>query len=91
MHWRAWDELCKPKAAGGMGFRHFYAFNLAMLAKQGWRLLQNPESLVSRLLKAIYFPYSNFWDAQLGTSPSYTVGGVLLLAGILSRLVLDVM
>ena len=35
MHWRAWDELCRPKKDGGMGFRHLFAFNLAMLAKQG--------------------------------------------------------
>lgn len=35
MHWRDWDTLCKPKAMGGMGFRHLFAFNLAMLAKQG--------------------------------------------------------
>ncbi|XP_004305638.1 PREDICTED: putative ribonuclease H protein At1g65750-like [Fragaria vesca subsp. vesca] len=77
MHWRAWDALCKPKAKGGMGFHHLFAFNLAMLAKQGWWLLQYPSSLPGQLLKAIYFPHCNFWEAELGKAPSYAWRSIL--------------
>ena len=43
--------MCRAKLNGGMGFRNFQAFNLAMLAKQGWRLLSNPDSFAPKFLK----------------------------------------
>ena len=54
-----------------MGFRNLHAFNLAMLAKEGWRLLTRLDSLISRIYKARYFLFSDFLNAQLGCNPSY--------------------
>ncbi|KAK4384943.1 putative mitochondrial protein [Sesamum angolense] len=71
IHWLAWDKMCKSKLQGGLGFRNLEAFNLALLAKQLWRLLSRPESLVCRVLKA-KFPLTHLFDAQLGARPSFT-------------------
>ena len=38
MSWMSWENLCVPKNQGGMGFKLLKEFNLALLAKQGWKL-----------------------------------------------------
>lgn len=67
----AWDRLCKHKNEGGMGFRNLREFNLALLGKQGWRVLRRPDSLAARILKARYFPRTGFLEAKIGNNPSY--------------------
>ncbi|XP_062011572.1 uncharacterized protein LOC133728174 [Rosa rugosa] len=75
IHWRSWERMCLPKEQGGLGFKHLYAHNLAMLSKQGWRLLSNPTSLVARVFKVVYYPNDSFLTADLGDRPSYSCTG----------------
>ncbi|KAM1209964.1 hypothetical protein ACFX2J_015428 [Malus domestica] len=72
IHWMSWDQLSRPKCDGGLGFRNFQDFNDALLVKQCWWLIHNPNSLWARTLKARYFPYSSFFDAKLGSRASDT-------------------
>lgn len=72
MKWLSWDKLSINKENGGMRFCNLYAFNLSMLGKQGWRLMTDPNSFTSILLKAKYFPRCDFVGAQLGHNPSFS-------------------
>lgn len=52
IRWRSWKRLCVVKEGGGLGMKELYKFNIAILAKQGWRLVKNVNPLVSSLMKS---------------------------------------
>ncbi|KAA3471354.1 reverse transcriptase [Gossypium australe] len=45
--------MCRSKEEGGMGFRNMAKFNISLLAKQGWRIMNNTESLAAKATKDI--------------------------------------
>ncbi|CAJ2659660.1 unnamed protein product [Trifolium pratense] len=71
IRWLSWERLACAKGEGGLGFRDFKAFNMAMVAKQGWKIMARPETLVAKIFKARYFPHSSLIEANLGSYPSY--------------------
>lgn len=52
IHWMSWDQMSIRKTKGGLGFGRFHDFNVALLGKQGWRLITFFECLVSKIYKA---------------------------------------
>lgn len=66
IHWMSWEKLSRSKSRGGMGFRNIRDFNVAMVGRQGWRLLIKPDSLVARVYKARNYPQSSFLNASIG-------------------------
>ncbi|XP_024010299.1 uncharacterized protein LOC112085326 [Eutrema salsugineum] len=71
IHWIAWDKICIPQDMGGLGFRDLNDFNLALLAKQLWRLIQYPSSLLARVLRGRYYRQSDPLEDRNVYSPSY--------------------
>ncbi|XP_071722442.1 uncharacterized protein [Rutidosis leptorrhynchoides] len=70
IHWMAWMGLCEKKNQGSLGFKYLDAHNLALLAKQAWRLTTYQNSLIARIFKNNYYIISSFRKAQLGSNPS---------------------
>lgn len=70
IHWVKKDVLFQPKELGGMSFREFKSVKISLLTKHVDSLLNNPNSFVSRLIKAKYMPRSDFHNATLGYKPS---------------------
>lgn len=58
---------CQPLTA----FKNIILFNQALLAKPGWLLLKNPNSLLARVLNGKYYPHSDFLHAEKGINPSW--------------------
>ncbi|XP_074287486.1 uncharacterized protein LOC141612574 [Silene latifolia] len=75
--WVAWKKLCQPKGMGGMGFRDFKLFNLALLGKQAWRLTTEAGCLWEQVMRAKYYPNGEFMTATMGHNPSYIWRGLV--------------
>ncbi|KAK5819935.1 hypothetical protein PVK06_024970 [Gossypium arboreum] len=57
---------------GGLGFRDVRLFNLALLGRQVWRLLNNTDSLYFKVLSSKYFPDGNIFHAKKVDKASFT-------------------
>jgi hypothetical protein len=77
MHWMSWDKMTRPKSQGGIGFRDLRVFNQALLARQAWRLIQEPHSLCARLLRAKYYSNGNLLDTAFVQNTSQSWQGVM--------------
>ncbi|GJM93179.1 hypothetical protein PR202_ga09714 [Eleusine coracana subsp. coracana] len=91
IHWQKWDQLTQPKINGGMGFRDLKLFNVAMLGKQGWRLVTKPDSLCARVLKGRYFHNQEFIETTRKKHASATWHAILagrkaLHGGLIKRI-----
>lgn len=65
------EKLCMIKEGVGLGFRELSKFNVIMLAKQGLSILNGDNSHVTNVVKARYFPKSDYLNASMGVNPSY--------------------
>ena len=83
--WIAWEKLYASKKEGGLGMRNMQMFNKALLAKQGWRVMTNPDSLMAKTLKNKYFPNASFMEAKLSSTASYTWRSILSARDIIAR------
>ncbi|XP_048593391.1 uncharacterized protein LOC125576910 [Brassica napus] len=91
IHWAKWEKVCLPREERGIGFRMIHEFNLALLAKQLWKLVQFPDSLVARVIKERYYRLSSPLRVNTAGSPSYVWTSIsaarkLLLLGIRQKI-----
>ncbi|GMI84866.1 hypothetical protein HRI_002155900 [Hibiscus trionum] len=75
-HMLPWDQVCLPKSVGGMGFRDLNNFNIALLGKQLWRLICEPDSLLGQIYKFKYFPTGNILNASRPLRGSFAWQGL---------------
>ncbi|CAL1387820.1 unnamed protein product [Linum trigynum] len=85
IRWVSWSSMCRSKHDGGMGFRQFKHFNQALLAKIGWRILNEPQSLIAQVYKGKYFPQRSFLTATARSRPSWVWQSILHGRQLLER------
>ncbi|CAK8538809.1 unnamed protein product [Lathyrus sativus] len=54
VNWIKWENVCCSKKDGGLGVKYYGKFNLALLGKWKWRILNEENSLRTNLLSCRY-------------------------------------
>ncbi|XP_027102977.1 uncharacterized protein [Coffea arabica] len=83
IHWLSWGKLSEVKAERGLGFRDLHEYNLALSAKQLWRILTRPNLLMSKVIKARYFKGVSLWKMESNGTDSWCWKSLLRAMGIL--------
>ncbi|XP_062094314.1 uncharacterized protein LOC133800371 [Humulus lupulus] len=58
----AWDSMCKPKAAGGIGFKNISEWNKAAMFKYVWAVAAKEDNLWVRWVHSVYIKDGVWWD-----------------------------
>lgn len=64
-----WQTTTTSKNFGGLGLKNLHYFNIALLSKTAWSILENPNSLLHQVYKSKYSKNSNLLHS------SFKVGG----------------
>lgn len=78
MCWVSLEKLTFPKNAGGLDFQDIEVFNDSLLAKQCWRILKNPTSLLTRVLLGKYCSSVSLMESSLPSRLSHGWRSILV-------------
>ena len=71
MAWISWTTMTLPKENGSLNFRDIESYNDAFLAKLSWRIANNPESLLGRILLGKYCQTESFLTCPVRSACSH--------------------
>ncbi|XP_039170208.1 uncharacterized protein LOC120294272 [Eucalyptus grandis] len=75
----AWEDICCPKAEGGLGVRNIKQCNRASTVKYLWILFSDKESLWCRWIHSVFLKKKNFWIANTPRTCSWMWKKILQL------------
>lgn len=67
----AWDDVCRPKNEGGLGFKDSKAWNLAMLGKYVWSLATKEDNIWVKWVDHVYLKGRDWISYSPSTSASW--------------------
>lgn len=72
--WDSWKNVCLSKDQGGI---HLDLFNQVLLAKNGWKLVLNSQSLSGKILNDKYYPHTDLLRTTKGRNLFYIWSSLL--------------
>ncbi|XP_062073580.1 uncharacterized protein LOC133777843 [Humulus lupulus] len=66
----AWNNICLPKAARGLGFRKISEWNIASLGKYVWAIASKNDNMWVKWIHSIYLKKEDWWEYKV--QPDYS-------------------
>ncbi|XP_010666661.1 uncharacterized protein LOC104883796 [Beta vulgaris subsp. vulgaris] len=67
----AWDKVCQPKQARGLGIRQVMQWNKAAMTKYVWAIASKQDSLWIKWLNNVYIKGADWWTYQAPQNSSW--------------------
>ncbi|XP_060972340.1 uncharacterized protein LOC133038266 [Cannabis sativa] len=67
----AWDFICQPKVAGGIGFKDIGSWNKAAMGKYIWAIANKEDSLWMRWINSVYLHNGDWWAYETSSQTSW--------------------
>ncbi|XP_062114152.1 uncharacterized protein LOC133825189 [Humulus lupulus] len=71
LHFASWQQVCRPKAFGGLGLRERSSWNRALLAKYIWAVTNKQDTLWVKWVQHVYLKGADFWSYGLKLDTSW--------------------
>ncbi|KAL2923049.1 LINE-1 retrotransposable element ORF2 protein [Bienertia sinuspersici] len=60
----SWENVCKPKKEGGLGFRDIHSWNVATMGKHSWAIATKQDSLWLKWINSVYLKGRDWWSYE---------------------------
>lgn len=67
----AWEQVCKWKNAGGLGFRNIIVWNTARLGKYVWAIASKQDSVWIKWVDSVYLKGRDWWTYEPTSGASW--------------------
>ncbi|KAL7235947.1 hypothetical protein ACSBR1_019263 [Camellia fascicularis] len=85
VHLVSWKQVCKAKQEGGLGLKRAEDQNIALLAKLGWKMLSDPSSIWTAVLKGKYLQNEALSDWPITRSVFHTWRSIIKTRELLKK------
>jgi hypothetical protein len=73
---KSWGSICMPHSQGGLDIRDMKLTNLALIAKLGWKILNNFDSTWVKYVQDKYIMYGDFLSSPSPSLASWLWKGI---------------
>ncbi|GKE26316.1 putative reverse transcriptase domain-containing protein, partial [Tanacetum coccineum] len=80
-----WSDVCKPKVEGGLGIKSLETWNIALISKHIWNIINKKDSLWVKWVHLYKLKGRNFWDVPENEGSSWSWKKILRYRGMLRR------